>query len=283
MASGLGGFLPKQKLEMSCKKKQAESGCKKIMTKHLLFAIAFTLLALPADSQAFDIFKFLKNPASPKKAEHPYVAEVFDGDTIKLNTGEIVRYIGIDTPELHEKKAGRWENVDEPFAREAYLLNKSLVQGKRVQLVFDKEEKDRYGRLLCYVFAGNVFVNERLLREGLAFPYPFAKNSKYRELLAKAFLSAFNGRKNIYRNVLDTRNINSFIGKVVWHSGKVNQVFAGKGTTIISGNIEIVLKGGFVKKGNVRKGGNVYAYGKLSRNKGRYLITVMKRSHFFAE
>ncbi|MEE9613574.1 MAG: thermonuclease family protein [Thermodesulfobacteriota bacterium] len=98
---------------------------------------------------------------------HYSVKKVIDGDTIAVYGGERVRYVGIDTPERGE-----------PFYREATERNRALVLGGaggggggggRVRLVVCGEEpRDKYGRLLGWVYAGGVQVEEVLLREGLA-------------------------------------------------------------------------------------------------------------------
>ncbi|MBI5642953.1 MAG: thermonuclease family protein [Deltaproteobacteria bacterium] len=86
-----------------------------------------------------------------------YVKYVVDGDTVRLYGGESVRYIGIDTPEKGE-----------PFYGEAKGRNKALVKGKRIRLVIcDEEKRDKYGRLLAWVYADGVFVNKVLIKEGM--------------------------------------------------------------------------------------------------------------------
>ncbi len=85
------------------------------------------------------------------------VARVIDGDTIELANGDRVRYIGIDTPERGE-----------PFFGNATRLNRSLVEGKRIRLMRDVSEKDRFGRLLRYVYVDDILVNAELVREGYA-------------------------------------------------------------------------------------------------------------------
>ena len=87
-----------------------------------------------------------------------FVRYVVDGDTIKIAGRETVRYVGIDTPELGE-----------PLYREAKERNRALVSGKKIRLVVCEEEKrDKYGRLLAWVYVRGTFVNETLLKEGLA-------------------------------------------------------------------------------------------------------------------
>lgn len=94
------------------------------------------------------------------------VTRVVDGDTIEvaLDGGtEDVRYIGVDTPET--VKPG--EPV-QCFGPQASELNHELVDGEMVRLVFDRELRDVYGRLLAYVHVGGTFVNAELVREGYA-------------------------------------------------------------------------------------------------------------------
>jgi micrococcal nuclease len=94
------------------------------------------------------------------------VVDVVDGDTIKVSlNGEIftVRYIGIDTPE---------STIEiEYFGEEASNKNKELVSGQEVTLIKDVSETDYYGRLLRYVFVGDVFVNYELVNQGYAMAY----------------------------------------------------------------------------------------------------------------
>jgi micrococcal nuclease len=97
--------------------------------------------------------------------------EVVDGDTIVLNNGETVRYIGIDTPEEGES-----------FFLESTEANLQLLQGKVISLRYDIERRDRYGRLLAYVWVDTLLVNAELVRRGLAYVYLFSPNLKYRDL-----------------------------------------------------------------------------------------------------
>jgi len=104
------------------------------------------------------------------------VTRVIDGDTIELANGEKVRYIGVDTPELHhpQKEVGY-------YAQEAYGANRRLVEGKRVRLELDVEERDRYERILAYVYVGDLMVNEWLVANGYARVATFPPNVKYAE------------------------------------------------------------------------------------------------------
>ena len=121
------------------------------------------------------------------------VVRVVDGDTIRvaLPSGEEpVRYIGIDTPESVEPGS-----PVECFAKRASALNERLVAGERVRLVRDVEERDRYGRLLAYVYRerDGLFVNAELVRRGYAtvatFPPNVAHERDFKRLASRARLS----------------------------------------------------------------------------------------------
>jgi micrococcal nuclease len=85
-----------------------------------------------------------------------------------------VRYILVDTPETkHPSKPVQ------PFGPEASEANQQLVEGKTIQLEKDVSETDRYGRLLRYVYVGDLMVNEELLRLGLAQVATFPPDVKY--------------------------------------------------------------------------------------------------------
>ncbi len=106
---------------------------------------------------------------------------VADGDTIILQDGRHVRYIGIDTPEIDHKN-----HRAAPMGIEARSVNRRLVDGWRLRLVYDREKTDRYGRTLAYVYRSDgLLVNEELLKQGYAhLLYRFPNNGKAERLLA---------------------------------------------------------------------------------------------------
>ena len=94
------------------------------------------------------------------------VTRITDGDTIHVEIDgqdERVRYIGIDTPETEHSPRGA-----QAFGAEAMEANRRLVENRTVRLVLDVEPRDRYGRLLAYVYLDETFVNAELVREGFA-------------------------------------------------------------------------------------------------------------------
>ena len=103
------------------------------------------------------------------------VTRVLDGDTIELEGGIRVRYEGIDAPENNTA-----------YSSAATKLNQELVGGKNVLVVPTQERWDQYGRLLAYVYVGDVLVNEKMIEEGYArlFLYKGVKPEKYDRLKA---------------------------------------------------------------------------------------------------
>jgi len=117
------------------------------------------------------------------------VRRAIDGDTIQLSDGRLVRYIGIDAPEVRRKIGERWVQDPEPFGRAATEANRQLVEGKTVRLEYDVQTHDRYGRLLAYVYVSSrqregeeIMVNAELVRLGMAQPLTIPPNVKYAEV-----------------------------------------------------------------------------------------------------
>jgi micrococcal nuclease len=107
------------------------------------------------------------------------VVKVVDGDTIHVQLAdgrEKVRYIGVDTPETKDPRKGV-----QCYGQQASQFNAGLVAGERVRLVRDVEERDRYGRLLAYVYRvrDGLFVNAELARLGYAQPLSIAPDVRY--------------------------------------------------------------------------------------------------------
>lgn len=97
------------------------------------------------------------------------VAEVIDGDTIVLATGEKLRYLMVDTPEITNGK-------NECFGHDAREFNAEYVLGQQVELTYDVECTDKYGRLLAYVEAPDGEVNTLLVSRGFACAYHLPPN-----------------------------------------------------------------------------------------------------------
>ena len=118
-------------------------------------------------------------PALAGHAVSARVVRVIDGDTIEVSIegqDEDVRYIGVDTPETHHPT-----KPVQCYGRAASAFNARLVARERVRLVRDVEERDRFGRLLAYVYRARdgLFVNAELARAGYARPLPIAPDVRY--------------------------------------------------------------------------------------------------------
>ena len=127
------------------------------------------------------------------------VTRVVDGDTVHVDldgNDETVRYIGVDTPE--SVKPG---TPVECFAEQAGARNAQLVDGEDVTLRFDVERRDRYGRLLAYVYRGRdgLFVNERLVRDGYARTLAIAPNDRHAERFARLAAEAREAGRGLWR------------------------------------------------------------------------------------
>jgi micrococcal nuclease len=112
------------------------------------------------------------------------VLRVVDGDTILVAVDgrqERVRYIGVDTPETVKPRTRV-----QCFGKRASAANRRLVGGREVRLVADVEARDRYGRLLAYVYRADdgLFVNEALLRGGYATTLAIAPNVHFADRFA---------------------------------------------------------------------------------------------------
>lgn len=125
----------------------------------------------------------VSKPRTQKPQPDPYqageVTKVVDGDTIEVNIDgkiEKVRLLLVDTPEtVHPNKPVQ------PFGKEASDFTKELLLDKQVKLEKDKEDRDRYGRLLRYVYVDDKSIQEQLLEKGLARLVVYPPNNKYEE------------------------------------------------------------------------------------------------------
>lgn len=121
------------------------------------------------------------------------VTRVIDGDTIEIEGGQKVRYIGIDAPETVNPT-----KLAECFGQESTNSNKKLTEGKKVSLEKDISETDKYGRLLRYVFVDGVLVNEYMVRNGYANSSPYPPDVKYQQQLNGAEIEARENTRGLW-------------------------------------------------------------------------------------
>jgi micrococcal nuclease len=126
-------------------------------------------------------------------AEGVKVTRVIDGDTIEIEGGVRVRYIGIDTPETVNSSS-----TIQCYGKEASNKNRELVEGKQVSLDKDVSETDRYGRLLRYVYVGDTFVNDFLVRQGFASASSYPPDVKFQSQFTEAQTEARNNNRGLW-------------------------------------------------------------------------------------
>ena len=145
-----------------------------------LFLFAFALLLSSCSNESLN--------ASPNSAT---VKRVVDGDTIEIAIGgktERVRLIGVDTPETKHPTKGV-----ECYGPEASAYTEQLLPtGTALRVERDIEARDKYGRLLLYVYTAdsNVFVNLDLVINGYARPMVFEPNTAHKADFAQAATQA---------------------------------------------------------------------------------------------
>lgn len=137
-----------------------------------------------------------------------YVKRAVDGDTLLLESGERVRLIGIDTPEMHEsnklykdsQRSGQDFKTIQELGKRSYEFTKGLVEGKRVSLEFDVERYDRYKRLLAYVYLKDgTFVNAEIVKQGYASLLTYPPNVKYADQFLKMYQEARENKRGLWK------------------------------------------------------------------------------------
>ncbi len=138
-----------------------------------------------------------ERPGTPGNRADALVTRVIDGDTAEMELDESgeegVRFIGVDTPE----SVAPGQPV-ECFGKKASRFTEALVQGERVELRFGAEQRDRYGRLLAYVYLDDRFVNAELVRLGFARTLEIAPNVDFAERFARLQQAAANAGRGLW-------------------------------------------------------------------------------------
>ncbi len=147
----------------------------KFFKKAVFTAFFFTCLLAQAETQ--------QTPCGlgPLTGEEVFAKSVHDGDTLTLMSGDKVRLIGINSPEI-----AREERPSEAYSRQAQKALKALVMDKPLLLGFDRQERDRYGRLLAHIFTPEgVNINAKMLEAGLAAQIIVPPNLGIKDCYAK--------------------------------------------------------------------------------------------------
>ena len=171
-----------------------------------VFGISYflTYLKSPPSSSSLSVLPLSPSPTKVS-SDLFFVSRVIDGDTIELENGEKVRYIGIDTPETLDPRKPL-----QCFGKEASAKNKELVEGKQVRLEKDVTDKDKYGRLLRYVYLGDpdqeltVFVNLELVKQGFAHSYTYPPDVKHQSEFVAAEGEARDANRGLWSSCLSS-------------------------------------------------------------------------------
>ena len=174
------------------------------MNRFFVAVVIIGLLVLPA------IFFFSQQKSNQGVRDYSgiYVRRTVDGDTLVLSDNERVRLIGIDTPEVHEseklyrdsRRSGQDIRTIQALGQRSWDFTESLVEGKPVRLEFDVEKRDKYGRLLAYVYLEDgQFVNAEIVRQGYASLMTYPPNVKYEDLFLKLFQEARENKRGLWR------------------------------------------------------------------------------------
>jgi endonuclease YncB( thermonuclease family) len=150
----------------------------------LLFAVALT----PAWSQ---------EPARPRNLPAA-VVRIVSGDTLSVFVNgqvERVRYIGVTAPD-----PGEGDEAGEPQGREAVQFNRGLLNAKNVRLELDVQERDPEGRLLAYVWLGDVMANAEVIARGYGQVVTGGPNVRYQEMLLRLQQEARASRLGIWKS-----------------------------------------------------------------------------------
>ncbi|OGX26192.1 MAG: hypothetical protein A2Y03_06615 [Omnitrophica WOR_2 bacterium GWF2_38_59] len=158
------------------------------------------------------------------------VERVIDGDTLLLTSGERVRLIGIDTPESKPNDKAKRDATREgkdietitKMGKEAAEFVKALIKpGDEVRIEFDVQDRDKYGRLLAYVYkliclndcqiyfvkdeysklddGWYEFINATIIKEGYASPMTIPPNVKYADLFKELYKEARENNRGLWR------------------------------------------------------------------------------------
>jgi micrococcal nuclease len=150
----------------------------------IVLAVALPIAAMPVQAQA---------PAGPA-----YVTRVVEGDILYAEIGgrlEAVRYLGVNAPRIEHPSRG-----PEPFFDVAREANRRLVEGKWIRMFFEDEPRDRFGRLLAYVWVGDLFVNAALVHYGYGEAAASTSITRYGEFFRSLEAAARSEGRGLWRD-----------------------------------------------------------------------------------
>jgi micrococcal nuclease len=190
----------------------------------------------------------------PVDGEPVVVRYVVDGDTVELEDGRTVRYIGINAPERHQ-----------PYYKEATDANRRLVEGETARMVLDAQQTDRFGRTLAYLWVGERFVNPELVRLGHATAYTEPPNVRYSAEIVAAEQRARNAQAGLW----ESADVPVRIRTIVYDApGPDDQNPNGEWVELVIDGSQPVDLGGFTVKDEAN---HIYVFPVVRLNPGQRL------------
>jgi len=169
--------------------------------------ITIAILAGSAFAQDYDAQAKVTIPLG-KANKILTVSRAIDGDTLKLSDGERVRLIGIDTPESSNnaklrrdaKRTAQDAKTIIDMGKKAKEFTRQLVEGKKVRLEFDVQKRDKYSRLLAYVYLEDgTFVNAEIMKAGYAQVMTVPPNVQYQDLFLRLQREARENKRGLWK------------------------------------------------------------------------------------
>jgi len=150
--------------------------------------------------------------------------KINDGDTVTLENGRLVRFIGINTPEINHRHLAK----SEPYALDAKsLLERYIHPGDKLHLVFDKTKQDKYGRLLAYVYSKtgrNLALLQ--LQQGYAKQWVVGDNDKFWQCFQEVERKVRKRRKGVWKGfkALSANHLRSSDKGYTYISGRISGI-----------------------------------------------------------
>ncbi|RCW48630.1 thermonuclease family protein [Halanaerobium sp. MA284_MarDTE_T2] len=168
-----------------------------------------------------------------------HINKIIDGDTYKTSSGKTIRVLGVDCPEIDwEKGKGEY------FAFKAKEFAEDKILDKKVELEFDTEKEDKYGRLLAYIYLNDSeMFNLQLLQEGYANLMIIPPNKRYEAEFKETAKRARREKTGIWSKieyyqdqveVISWQNADSYVNEIVIVKGKIESTYSSDKVTYLN-------------------------------------------------
>jgi len=193
----------------------------------ILVTLLLALLSLDAVAQACNLGQTASRGADSQRVK---IKKVIDGDTVRLGDDRLVRFIGINTPEI-DHETGH----SEPFAEKAREFLQALIDAQQgsILLQYDSENEDRHGRQLAHVFTlDGENIQASMIAEGMGVWITVPPNLQYLECYRQSEHKARQQRAGVwnaqFRTPRETTSLTKQDRGFQWMRGKVTRIGQGK-------------------------------------------------------